>query len=223
MNSQAFRQIFESQWPTLEATKVDRVVAFRELVVTENAQQNLTTLLSPEAFYFGHVVDVQRLLEFSGLEYPAVDLGSGCGVPGLLASLISEKPWFLVESEKRKAAFLLSATQALGVSGHVRVVDGRAEQWLSGAGASAGVKSVVCRAVGPVDRIYGWLNRCSTWNNLVLLKGPGWTAEWETFQIGANRGELTMALSEGYSVGPENKTRIIVRLDRVPRGTIRKK
>ena len=29
------------------------------------------------------------------------------------------------------------------------------------------VETIVARAVGPVDRIFGWIRTCSTWNNLV--------------------------------------------------------
>jgi 16S rRNA G527 N7-methylase RsmG len=79
------------------------------------------------------------------------------------------------------------------------------------------VESVVARAVGPVSRIYTWLRPCSTWNHLILLKGPGWPDEWAEFQKTSRRRELVIEREFGYSVGPEHKQRRILRLQRVRR------
>jgi 16S rRNA (guanine(527)-N(7))-methyltransferase RsmG len=198
----------------------ERLVKFRELMVAENEKQNLTKLTSPEDFYFGHVLDVQKLLSFERLQFPAVDLGSGCGVPGLLAAIVSDDHWVLAESEGRKAAFLQDAVRELGLLDRVEVQSQRAERWLGGLKQPVGC--IVARAVGPLDRIYGWLKDCSTWNTLVLFKGPGWGGEWESFSSGAHRGRLVVKESHEYTAGPEKKVRVIVRLERVPRGTIRK-
>jgi 16S rRNA (guanine527-N7)-methyltransferase len=200
--------------------RAEQVVRFRELMVTENEKQNLTKLTSPEAFYFGHVLDVQKLLSFERLQFPAVDLGSGCGVPGLLAAIVSDDRWILAESEGRKAAFLQESARELGLLDRVEVQSQRAESWLSGLRQPVGC--IVARAVGPLERIYGWLQDCSTWNTLVLFKGPGWASEWASFSSGAHRGRLLIKEKHEYTAGPENKARVIVRLERVPRGTVRK-
>ncbi|MDR3607508.1 MAG: class I SAM-dependent methyltransferase [Oligoflexia bacterium] len=221
MDSQVFEQILEQNWPELSPTQRGKVVQFRELVVSENARQNLTKLTSPTDFYFGHVLDVQMLLRFPKLEYPAVDLGSGCGVPGLLSALVSDGKWFLVESEGRKAAFLKAAVESLGLEKQVEVRAERLESWLSGPQQKS-IASIVARAVGPVGRIYGWIRHCSTWNNLILLKGPGWTTEWGTFSESSLGKELNLAGELQYVAGPEEKFRTIIRLDRVPRGTFLK-
>jgi 16S rRNA G527 N7-methylase RsmG len=81
------------------------------------------------------------------------------------------------------------------------------------------VQSVAARAVGPVDRIYGWLSPCSTWNNLVLFKGPAWKTEWEALSKTKYRNHLKVEALHEYVVGSENKQRVIVKLSRVPRGT----
>lgn len=145
-----------------------------------------------------------------------MDLGSGCGVPGLLMGLISAGDWILAESERSKGEFLRTTASSLGAK-NVRVASERGETVLQG----TQVRSIVARAVGPVDRIYSWIRNCSTWNNLVLLKGPGWAAEWERLNSGAFKGELLLEKKWDYTVGHENKQRTIVRLARkkVPRGT----
>src|SRR6185503_4021772 len=164
-------------WPELAQDQLDRVVRFHGLLAQENELQNLTRLISPPDFVEGHLLDVKELLGSGLLEYPAADLGSGGGVPGLLAAAIEPQPWVLIESEQRKAQFLQKSSQALRLN-YVRVVADRGEKVLG----SITLGSVVARAVGTVDKIYGWIKKSSTWNSLVLLKGPGWDAEWAAFQ-----------------------------------------
>lgn len=222
MDSQEFLEILRHGWPELPEEAARRVSVFRERLVDENARQNLTKLIAPQDFFEGHVLDVKALLACGLTTFPAMDLGSGCGVPGLLAAIIQPQPWVLAESEGHKATFLARCVDEMGLKDVVQVHAGRAEAYWSGKPCPPAVQSIVCRAVGPVERIYGWLRSCSTWNNLILLKGPRWSEEWDGFERGHHRGELKQTGHFEYEVGAEAKKRIIVRLERVPRGTKQK-
>lgn len=186
------------------------VLSFYEILLQENKVQNLTRLTSPMEFYDYHLADTLKLLETEWLDYPALDLGSGGGIPGILAALIDNKAWILAESEKRKAEYLQRSVDTLGVQAQVRVVPDRAESFLK----THKVGSVVVRAVGTVEKIYGWIRKCSTWNNLILLKGPNWEEEWKAFKAGPFGSELKVTGEVQYQVGPELKTRKIVKLER---------
>ncbi len=188
---------------------LDRILAYYELLLAENRVQNLTRLISPKDFIEGHLLDVLTLIDSGFLQYPALDLGSGPGVPGLLASLFSSNPWVLVESEKSKATFLENAAQKL-VPTHTQVYYGRVEEYLK----VKKVQSIVCRAVGTVEKIYGWLRPCSTWNNLILFKGPGWEKEWGERVKSSKVNELKVVQEKKYSVGDEKKERILIKLVR---------
>lgn len=208
------RADIQSVWPSLSQEAVERVLRFYSVLVQENEVQNLTRLISEPDFLEGHLLDVKALLDSGLLEYPAMDLGSGGGVPGLLAGLIDSKLWILTDSEGRKADFLSRAVQELGATQNIRVFKGRGEEALK----ETRVSSVVARAVGPVDRIYPWIRSCSTWNTLILLKGPGWEEEWNRFQASKWRRELSIQGEFRYSAG--TKSRVIIRLSRnVPRRT----
>src|SRR4051812_23444634 len=76
-----------------------QLLEFYEIVLRENELQNLTRLTSPTDFYFGHLIDVFELLRSEKIEYPAMDLGSGAGIPGIVAALIHPEQWILAESE----------------------------------------------------------------------------------------------------------------------------
>ena len=196
----------------LSEEKRSQILGFYDFVLKENQRQNLTRLTSPTDFYYGHVIDVLELLQTKMLAgEPALDLGSGVGVPGLLAGLIGDGTWVLTESEVRKREYLEKAVRFFNLKTRVTVAPGRAEEYLR----RNTVKSVVARAVGPVSRIYGWVRSCSTWNTLILFKGPSWSEEWEAFLKTKFRNELIVDGQHSYLVGPEKKERRIVQLKRV--------
>lgn len=195
-----------------------RILQFYEIVLKENQVQNLTRLTSPRDFFEGHVLDAIELLKVARVEFPAIDLGSGVGVPGVLASILRNDSWLLVESEKRKADFLQRAVQELGLS-QTRVHPVRIEDLLRKKTPNQETYSVVARAVGPIERIYGWIRGCSTWNSIILLKGPGWDEEWDRFKASKFGKELRVVSDHKYLVGEQQKQRRIVKLITVPRGT----
>jgi 16S rRNA G527 N7-methylase RsmG len=208
--------------PTLSDSQVEQVLAFYDFMLRENALQNLTRLSSPSDFFNGHVLDVLELLSFIQGDdfYPAVDLGSGAGVPGLLAAIIQSEneaeenektlKWVLVDSEISKAEYLMRGVELFGLQGTVHVYAGRGEEYLK----HNTVSSIVARAVGKIVRIYSWFEQCSTWNKIVLFKGPGWDEEWSHFLLSRHRKRLTLESEVQYTVGPEQKKRRIVKLDR---------
>ena len=206
--------LIRSGWTGLSDDAIARIVRFYELLLDENTRQNLTRLTSPQDFYDGHLEDVKHLLDSGLLTYPALDLGSGGGVPGLLAAAAQPAEWILCDSEKSKAEFLRLTAEKLGLS-QVSTFAGRGEAYLR----SNSVSCIVARAVGPVDRVYAWLEQCSTWNKLILLKGPGWDAEWAAFVLTKHRNALRVSDVHDYSVSKLEKIRKIVVLERVPRGT----
>jgi 16S rRNA (guanine527-N7)-methyltransferase len=200
------------------AVAADRALAYWELLREESSRQNLTRLLEPEAFFSGHVLDVLRLRELRkgrASSQRCLDLGSGGGVPGLLsAALFEDESWTLVDAELRKAEFLGRAVGELGLLGRVSVLHGRIEA-VSGAVMAPEVAS---KAVGTVEKLYGWLRTSSTWNTLYLFKGPKWEEEWAAFRAGPRKGDLRVAGELRYET-PEGARRVIIQLQRVPRET----
>ncbi len=75
------------------------------------------------------------------------DLGAGAGLPGLvLAISLPDAEVALVESNRRKCAWIAATAERLGVP-NARAVCARAEEW----GEGSGICDVVCaRALGPL-------------------------------------------------------------------------
>jgi 16S rRNA (guanine527-N7)-methyltransferase len=83
------------------------------------------------------------------LPRPALDLGSGAGLPGLVLALADpDSRWVLLDGRARSAEFLGEAVDRLGLEGRVRVVGERAE--VAARSELRGTMAlVVARSVGP--------------------------------------------------------------------------
>lgn len=83
------------------------------------------------------------------LPSPALDLGSGAGLPGLVLAVAEpDSEWVLLDGRERSAGFLAEAARRLRVDGRVRVVGERAE--VAAHSALRGrMALVVARGVGP--------------------------------------------------------------------------
>jgi 16S rRNA G527 N7-methylase RsmG len=197
----------------LSDAQIARIVEFREEVLKENEVQNLTRLLTPKDFYEGHVLDAVHLERCGLLKFPALDLGAGMGVPGVLHGLIyapkGDVTWISSDSEGMKASFMQRAIEHFKIEG-ASAVSKRGEEVLS----IENVETVVARAVGSVSKLYGWLRTRSTWNTLILLKGPKWDEEWAELEKSPHRGHLFVDRIYEYSVGSEGKRLKIIRLNR---------
>lgn len=184
-----------------------RAARFAEILYRENKVQNLTRIVGLEGFYFDHLVDCLELLKTGWLGSAVFDLGSGCGVPGLLSAVIDSddnRKWVLCDSESSKAAFLAAAIQELGAKNRVLAASGRAEALINEASPS----TVMARAVGKVEKIMSYIDNCSTWNNLILFKGPGWSDEWKDAQKTRFGKKLTVTQTHEYLSNGKRRTLI---------------
>lgn len=113
--------------PALEPDVSARLEAFTDLLLRWNSRINLVADRDAEAVRTRHIADSLQLLPLLPQgEGPVGDLGSGGGFPGLVLAIASRRPFHLVESDRRKAAFLTEAAARLGLT-HVRVHSTRIE------------------------------------------------------------------------------------------------
>ncbi|HFD16514.1 MAG TPA: 16S rRNA (guanine(527)-N(7))-methyltransferase RsmG [Rhodospirillales bacterium] len=95
-----------------------------------------------------HILDSAQLLRLlPGTDLRLLDLGSGAGFPGLVLALLGVREVHLVESDRRKAAFLAEAVRLTGASGvtlHRRRIE---------ALAPFPVEVVTARALAPLPRL----------------------------------------------------------------------
>ena len=206
----AFISSISQKSTPLSQKQIENAALFAHILHRENERQNLTRILGVEEFYYGHLLDVIELFKQKHLGTNVLDLGSGCGVPGLLAAALDtheDRQWSLVESETNKEQFLSLTANEMGLT-RVRTYPRRVEQVIS----SISPDTVIARAVGTVDKLAQWIWDCSTWNNLILFKSKGWEEEWCDAQKTRFGKKLTISHLHEYSAG--DKYRVLVTLKR---------
>ncbi len=99
----------------------DRTERLLDLLLRWNQRINLVARADRDTLRERHVRDSAQLVELIPPgDGPAADLGSGAGFPGLVLACVTDRPWHLVEADRRKAAFLTAAAGELGLA-HVRI------------------------------------------------------------------------------------------------------
>jgi 16S rRNA (guanine527-N7)-methyltransferase len=89
---------------------------FLALLQRWNARINLVAEADMAVLWQRHVLDSLQLAPLLPHgDGPITDLGSGAGFPGLVLALATGRPTHLVESDRRKAAFLIEAASTLGL------------------------------------------------------------------------------------------------------------
>lgn len=118
-----------------------RLDAFRDLLLTWNARINLIAPADAAQVEQRHIADSLQLLPLLPEAGPMGDLGSGGGLPALvLAAAEPGREWHLVESDRRKCAFLIEAARVMGLTAtriHATRIEDAALPPLSGLTARA--------------------------------------------------------------------------------------
>ena len=111
---------------------IDRLKAYESLILKWNPVINVVAKSTLTDIWVRHIEDSAQIVDFApdGIIH-WVDLGSGGGLPGVVAALIlaersPDAVITLIESDKRKAAFLRTAALELGCSS-ISVVSVRIE------------------------------------------------------------------------------------------------
>jgi 16S rRNA (guanine527-N7)-methyltransferase len=165
---------------------LDRLQAYLDLLARWQRRINLVgpaTLVDP---WRRHVVDCGQLWRFwPDAARTLVDLGSGAGLPGLVLAVLGVPTTHLVESDRRKAAFLREAARACGVEAIVHAAR-------VGDLPLLGADVVTARALAPLPELLA-LARPQLRPGAVCLFLKGRTAESEltlareTWKMAADR------------------------------------
>lgn len=130
---------------------LEGLASFFDLIRAAGERQNLTRIVDEAEWVEKHALDaLLGLTQLPPEDDPLVDVGSGGGVPGIPIALARPASHVtLVESERRKAAFLEEACAALGLASRVTVRPERAERSGHDPALRETFGAAVVRAVGP--------------------------------------------------------------------------
>ena len=158
----------------------DRLRDYLALLRRWNARINLVADAPEEEQWSRHILDSLQLVPLlPDPGEPIIDLGSGAGLPGLVLAAATGRETHLLESDRRKAAFLIEAARALGL-GRVHIHPVRIE-----AATVPPAAVVTARALAPLPVLLVHAHR---------LLAPGGTA---LFPKGRSAdAELTAGLAD---------------------------
>ena len=134
---------------------LDRLLAMDRVLTAWSARHNLIARSTMEDRWRRHYLDSAQIAPLlpDGIRRLA-DLGSGAGFPGLvLAAMLAEKDVgvVLIESTRKKAAFLTAAGEAMGLSS-LKVIPARIES----VRLPAPPDVVTARALARLDKLLGY-------------------------------------------------------------------
>jgi len=157
---------------TLSERQHDLLARYLDLLLAANQRMNLTRITDRLAAELQHVGDALTLLPFlPKAEFRLVDVGTGGGVPGIpLAIARPDAHVMLVESTKKKAAFLKDAAAQLGLE-NLSVSEWRAAQ-VGRSNSRETFDVATARAVATLDWLAEWcLPLVKRGGKLLAMKG----------------------------------------------------
>jgi 16S rRNA (guanine527-N7)-methyltransferase len=148
-----------------DAEAMERLERFVELLIEENARQNLVAKASLEQVWKRHIVDSAQLLAHVPRGTRVwLDLGTGAGFPGMvIAALRPDCEVLMVESRARRSDWLERARIALALN-EAKVIGARLELV-----DTCKVDVISARAFAPFDKLLGLSARFSTAATIWLL------------------------------------------------------
>ena len=163
--------------PQISALATERLQIFVGLLAKWNAAINLVSPASLAEVWTRHVADSAQVLDVAPIRSARwLDMGSGAGFPGIVIALITaDTPnpveMTLVESDRRKAAFLSTVSRETGVPMIIQAA--RIE-----AVAPQNADTVSARALAPLVRLCSFAERhLAPHGTALFLKGGHYDAE----------------------------------------------
>lgn len=159
--------------PPPDAARLALLEDYLALLLRWNSRINLVADAAPEVIRQRHIADSLQLASLLPPgDGPIADLGAGAGLPGLVLAATTGREMHLVESDRRKAAFLTEAAARLGLK-RVTIHPLRIED-----ATLPPLAVVTARALAPLDRLLTHAARLLAPDGIAIFP-KGRTAEAE--------------------------------------------
>jgi len=117
---------------TPSINQIEKFTKLQLLLRDWNRKTNLTRLTEGNDFWIGQVIDslwpLKKELQNSQTSCKIIDVGSGCGLPGLaIAIALPNSSLTLVDSINRKTIAIKNIAEGLGLTSRVNVINKRIE------------------------------------------------------------------------------------------------
>ena len=139
--------------PNVSRETIKKLSIFRDFLLEENQKTNLIAKSQKDKIWMRHIHDSLRILPFLKGKEPIniLDIGSGGGFPSIPLAIATKNldiQYTLIESIKKKSAFLESARKLLDLS-NVKVINKRVENL-----KNVEFDIITCRALAKLTQIF---------------------------------------------------------------------
>ena len=154
--------------PNVSRETVKKLSIFRDFLLEENRKTNLIAKSQKDKIWMRHIHDSLRILALLERKKPIniLDIGSGGGFPGIPLAIATKNldiQYTLIESIKKKSAFLESARKLLDLS-NVKVINKRVENL-----KNVEFDIITCRALAKLTQIFNYSHHLTKQNTIFLL------------------------------------------------------
>lgn len=175
---------------SLDEAQIAKLADYYDLIQQKNEFLHLVAPMAAEEFAIRHILESLTLLEHLPMSVKFADVGAGGGLPSIPCLLVREGlTAVLIESKLKKAKFLLTAVETLGLASRVRVAQDQFEEV-----DPYNCEYITCRAL---DKFTEKLPRLIKWSkkrNLLLFGGNNLREALQKQKVKFD--ELLMPMSE---------------------------
>lgn len=201
----------------VDVTEVQCSLLLRHLgwVIEANRSLNLTAITDASRALLLHVVDSLAVVpHIPHTDSRWADIGSGAGYPGIPLAVVCQRPVDLIESVRKKAAFLRQCVNRLdGLSGSV-VHALRAEEVAQSFPREYGV--VTARALTSLPSLVELASPLlAPGGHLIAMKGVPAATELESGSEAARIVGMRLVLEHRYELPESGESRMLLRYEKV--------
>ena len=143
---------------------------YQNLLLKWNKAINLISRNSEKDIWERHVLDSLQLLKYIDFSDSILDIGSGGGFPGIVLSIGGVKNEVLVESDKKKSAFLARAAKFS--SNKIVIIDERVDEKFT-----MNCDVLTLRGFSSINNIFKLTKGIKIQKKILLLKGKSYDQE----------------------------------------------
>jgi len=143
-------------------SQLDQFTQLQESLREWNKKSNLTRLVDGDDYWISQVCDslipIKEELQYPNLTRKIIDVGSGCGFPGMaIAIAMPNSNITLLDSSTKKTTFLKEVSREIGLSSRITVLTERAESIGKNPIFRGNFDYAIARAVAPATVVAEYL------------------------------------------------------------------